>query len=101
MHTFEIGLIDTLRVSINDYNPFAFRTSFIILVTLRTLRTLRICGKNKIEFNDLDYILLSIISKIDANTTKKSNLFQLREKYENPNAIILRIASIINTAVKI
>ena len=53
------------------------------------------------EFNDLDYKLLSIISKIDARTTKKSNLFQLSEKYEYPNAIILRSASIINTAVKI
>ena len=43
-----MGLIDTLRVSINDYNPFAFRTSFIILVTLSTLRILRIDGKKEI-----------------------------------------------------
>lgn len=38
---------------------------------------------------------------MDAKTTKKSNLFQLLEKYEKPKAIILRIASIMNTAVNI
>ena len=43
-------------------------------------------------------MLFKIISKIDANTTKKSNLFQFNEKYENTNAVILIIASKIKTA---
>ena len=40
------------------------------------------------------------MSNIDANTTKKSNLFQLREKYDYPNPINLRTASAMKTEVK-
>ena len=40
------------------------------------------------------------MSNIDANTSKKSNLFQFREKYDLPNPISLRTASAMKTEVK-
>lgn len=63
-------------VSINDWRPLALLANLITLVTLKTLNTFTRAGAKDITFNDYELRLFKMISKIPAQTTKKSNLFQ-------------------------
>lgn len=80
-------------------NPFYFPINLIILDTLKTLITRASYGPTLRNLRLMPFIKFIPISSNEANTTKKSNLFQSGIKYLDPKAIILSIHSIVKKNV--
>lgn len=76
--------IENMMVCKMACRPSAFPASLRILVTLKTLITLAIYGPTLKNPSELPSIISKMKSMTEADTTKKSNLFQELSKYVLP-----------------
>lgn len=89
---------ENINVSISFWSPLNLLNIRNNLVTLKTLKIRAICGRidKALDWLLLVPVLASIISKTDAITTKKSNIFHPDKKYALPKALNFKTISQIN-----